>query len=195
MLGVGAITSRGTVGASGGLTIVVNGALDPEAVARQIKRILAGHDRRAGAEPSQGDGQDGPLSSGQRSVGPAEPHEPFRHEEVASVQNRVADQVEVGVRAGRYSCGASWHPHWFPFYQVNRGEWNARAEEVGKRVAAGDVELWRQIFLANRAGTLKAVADFETVWKQFRIALESADGRALADLLAEGKRRRDAVGS
>lgn len=63
------------------------------------------------------------------------------------------------------------------------------------RVAAGDAELWRQILLANRAGTLKGLADFETVLKRFQAALESADGASLADLLAEGKRRRDAVGS
>jgi phage-related protein len=35
-------------GGSGGINIVVNGALDPEATARQIRRILAGHDRRVG---------------------------------------------------------------------------------------------------------------------------------------------------
>jgi prephenate dehydrogenase len=63
------------------------------------------------------------------------------------------------------------------------------------RVAAGDVELWRQIFLANRAPTLKALADFETVLSRFRAALETADAALLAELLAEGKRRRDAVGS
>jgi prephenate dehydrogenase len=63
------------------------------------------------------------------------------------------------------------------------------------RIAAGDVELWRQIFLSNRAGTLLALADFETVLKEFRSALESSDGNRLAELLAEGKRRRDAVGS
>ena len=33
---------------SAGVTIVVNGALDPEAVARQIRRILAGHGARTG---------------------------------------------------------------------------------------------------------------------------------------------------
>ena len=63
------------------------------------------------------------------------------------------------------------------------------------RIAAGDVELWRQIFLANRASTLKALADFETVLARFRTALETATERCLAELLAEGKRRRDAVGS
>jgi prephenate dehydrogenase len=63
------------------------------------------------------------------------------------------------------------------------------------RIAAGDAELWRQIFLANRGHTLKALADFETVLARFRAALEAADGTLLAELLAEGKRRRDAVGS
>jgi prephenate dehydrogenase len=63
------------------------------------------------------------------------------------------------------------------------------------RIAAGDAELWRQIFLANRSPTLKALADFETVLSRFRAALEAADGSLLAELLAEGKRRRDAVGN
>jgi phage-related protein len=34
--------------ASAGLTIVINGAIDPEATARQIRRILTAHDRRVG---------------------------------------------------------------------------------------------------------------------------------------------------
>jgi prephenate dehydrogenase len=63
------------------------------------------------------------------------------------------------------------------------------------RIASGDAELWRQIFLANRDATLKALADFETVLSRFRAALNAADGALLADLLAEGKSRRDAVGS
>jgi len=63
------------------------------------------------------------------------------------------------------------------------------------RVAAGDTELWRQIFLANRAHTLKALDDFGTVLERFRAALQSGDGTLLAALLAEGKRRRDSLGS
>jgi prephenate dehydrogenase len=63
------------------------------------------------------------------------------------------------------------------------------------RIAASDVDLWRQIFLANRSPTLKALADFETVLSRFRTALETADAALLTELLAEGKRRRDAVGS
>jgi prephenate dehydrogenase len=63
------------------------------------------------------------------------------------------------------------------------------------RIAAGDAELWRQIFLSNRVCTLKALADFEKVLTGFRAALDSADGAALTELLLEGKRRRDALGS
>ncbi len=63
------------------------------------------------------------------------------------------------------------------------------------RIAASDPELWRQIFLANREDTLKALADFETVLLRLRSAVEQADARLLTALLAEGKRRRDAVGS
>jgi hypothetical protein len=50
--GVGAprVMSRGaaTSTTSGGVTINVTGAVDPEATARQIRRILGGHDRRVG---------------------------------------------------------------------------------------------------------------------------------------------------
>ena len=63
------------------------------------------------------------------------------------------------------------------------------------RIAAGDAELWRQILLTNRSHTLKALADFETVLERFRAALEAGDGPTLQELLAEGKTRRDAVGS
>lgn len=47
--GVGATARVGVPGGGGGLTVIVNGALDPEAVARQINRIVGGHDRRIGA--------------------------------------------------------------------------------------------------------------------------------------------------
>ena len=63
------------------------------------------------------------------------------------------------------------------------------------RIAAGDVELWRQILLANSVHTLKALDDFGTVIARLRQALQDRDGRVLADILAEGKRRRDALGS
>ena len=58
-----------------------------------------------------------------------------------------------------------------------------------------DPDLWRQIFLANQGHTLKALADFETVLLRLRAAVERADATLLSALLAEGKRRRDAVGS
>jgi prephenate dehydrogenase len=63
------------------------------------------------------------------------------------------------------------------------------------RIAAGDVELWRQIFAANRDHSLRALDDFAKVLAQARAALEKTDYEALAALLAQGKRVRDAVGN
>ncbi len=61
------------------------------------------------------------------------------------------------------------------------------------RVAAGDVELWRQIFVENREGTLKSLDKFETVLAEFRLALEKMDEEKLIQLLNAGKKNRDAV--
>jgi hypothetical protein len=46
----GASTRSGgtTKAAPAPITVIVNGAIDPEATARQIKRILSAHDRRTG---------------------------------------------------------------------------------------------------------------------------------------------------
>ena len=63
------------------------------------------------------------------------------------------------------------------------------------RVAAGDVELWRQILADNRDHVLKSLSKFETVLTSFREALETEDDTRLVRLLKEGKRQRDAVGN
>lgn len=63
------------------------------------------------------------------------------------------------------------------------------------RIAAGDVELWRQILLGNGGRTLQALARFEKVLSDFRAALEANDARRLCELLEAGKRRRDALAS
>ena len=63
------------------------------------------------------------------------------------------------------------------------------------RIAAGDVELWRQILLDNRVHTLKALDRFERLLSDFRTALEAGDSAALAKLLTQGKRIRDFVGN
>lgn len=63
------------------------------------------------------------------------------------------------------------------------------------RIAAGDAELWRQILLANRDHSLRALAKFAKVLSQLRSALRDRDGEALRHLLEAGKQTRDAVGS
>lgn len=63
------------------------------------------------------------------------------------------------------------------------------------RIAAADVDLWSQILQQNSPHTLKALSNFETVLQSFRAALESADESSLRQLLEQGKKHRDALGS
>jgi prephenate dehydrogenase len=63
------------------------------------------------------------------------------------------------------------------------------------RVAAGDVEMWRQIIGENRAGVLKSLDKFGKVLAKLRAAVESGDDARLVEILKAGRRIRDAVGS
>jgi prephenate dehydrogenase len=63
------------------------------------------------------------------------------------------------------------------------------------RVAAGDPSLWVGIFLSNREAISQALAGFEDGLARFRTALEAGDRAAMDDLLQQGKRSRDALGS
>jgi prephenate dehydrogenase len=63
------------------------------------------------------------------------------------------------------------------------------------RVAAGDVDLWRQILLDNRVYVLKSLDRFEKLLASFRRALEKDHHSKLIQQLAAGKRNRDSVGN
>ncbi len=63
------------------------------------------------------------------------------------------------------------------------------------RVAAGDPVLWTGIFLQNRAAMLDAVGLMQERLLAFETALKTHDRAALDDLLDQGKRTRDALGS
>lgn len=63
------------------------------------------------------------------------------------------------------------------------------------RVAAGDASLWRPIFASNRAEVAGAVAKFQHHLDRLVAALHDQDDEQLEQLLAEGKKNRDAVGS
>jgi prephenate dehydrogenase len=63
------------------------------------------------------------------------------------------------------------------------------------RVAAGNVEMWRDIFTENRERLLAAHERFIGTLDQFRQALEDDNIEALMQLLEQGKQNRDAVGS
>jgi prephenate dehydrogenase len=63
------------------------------------------------------------------------------------------------------------------------------------RLAAADPELWRQIFVANRAAMAEAVERFNASLGALHQALQSGDEPKLLELLAEAKQVRDALGS
>jgi prephenate dehydrogenase len=63
------------------------------------------------------------------------------------------------------------------------------------RVAAGDPELWQQIFSENRPHVLQSLAGFEKVLSALRKALEEDNAAEMARILMAGKDKRDTLGS
>jgi prephenate dehydrogenase len=63
------------------------------------------------------------------------------------------------------------------------------------RIAAGDPELWRQIFSQNRDNLLSALDVYEAKLKAFANALRQGDDSEMAKLLTIAKTNRDALGS
>ncbi len=61
------------------------------------------------------------------------------------------------------------------------------------RIAASDPDLWTAIFLENKGPLLDALVDYESVLKEFRIALERAGKQRLRALWEESKNRRNSV--
>jgi prephenate dehydrogenase len=62
------------------------------------------------------------------------------------------------------------------------------------RIAAGDAQLWTQIFNQNRAAVIDALRRFEHRLAAFEEALAAGDSASLTIQLQEAKRIRDAVG-
>ncbi|MDC0934865.1 prephenate dehydrogenase [Pirellulales bacterium] len=62
------------------------------------------------------------------------------------------------------------------------------------RIAAGDAEMWTQIFAANRECVLLALEPFDRQVRELRAALESENWDQLQRLLLDAKRTRDALG-
>jgi cyclohexadieny/prephenate dehydrogenase len=62
------------------------------------------------------------------------------------------------------------------------------------RVAAGGLEMWRAIFLANREPLLHVLGRFRARLEEYTAALAAGDAEALARLWLEGKQSRDALG-
>ncbi len=63
------------------------------------------------------------------------------------------------------------------------------------RVAAGSVELWRQILMDNRLPVLEALERFSTSLHPWIKALRCGDAQQLEQLLQAGKQQRDSVGN
>lgn len=63
------------------------------------------------------------------------------------------------------------------------------------RIASGEAELWKQVFLQNRANLLAEIGRFEQGLAALRTALEQDDQSELLRLLSVAKKARDALGS
>ena len=63
------------------------------------------------------------------------------------------------------------------------------------RIAAGDPNVWTPIFQHNRSALLMALEQFEERIHAFRQALTTNDSAAIDQLIAQGKKVRDALGS
>ena len=63
------------------------------------------------------------------------------------------------------------------------------------RIAGGDPALWTPIFEHNRAAVLAALEQLEERLRVFRQALTANDWQLIDQLLTQGKRMRDALGS
>ena len=63
------------------------------------------------------------------------------------------------------------------------------------RIAAADVELWRQILQDNQQNVLEQLQDVRRTIQEFETALSSNDQASLMRLLTAGKQRRDALGN
>lgn len=59
------------------------------------------------------------------------------------------------------------------------------------RLAGGDAEMWRDIFLTNRQAVLGAIDDFDELLMRLRDLVDTADGEAMLSLLAAAKAKRD----
>ncbi len=63
------------------------------------------------------------------------------------------------------------------------------------RVAAGQVELWQDIVRENQEEILAALRRYRGLLDRFETAIAAGDFAKLAELLQEGKQRRDRVGN
>jgi prephenate dehydrogenase len=63
------------------------------------------------------------------------------------------------------------------------------------RVAAGDPELWGQIFAQNRAAMLAALHRFDELLQLLQTHLTEENWPELQQLLQQAKRTRDALGN
>lgn len=59
------------------------------------------------------------------------------------------------------------------------------------RVASGDVEMWRDIYLSNGKALLEALERMEGVFREARALLEKGDAFRIAEWLSEAKKFRD----
>ncbi|MBX3432735.1 MAG: prephenate dehydrogenase/arogenate dehydrogenase family protein [Pirellulales bacterium] len=179
-----------------------------EPVSADLPQLRPGSNRFVGSHPLAGDHRTGPefaradLFEGRTVVvTPEDDTAPALVERIAEFWEALgADVVRLSPHDHDQAVAATSHlPHlvasalaaatpedWLQLAATGWGDTT--------RVAAGDANLWTQIFTQNRAAVLDALRRFEHRLESIARAIDADDRPALTEQLQDAKRIRDALG-
>lgn len=196
--------------ASGEEAFVTDAGSTKAAIVAEVSSSCQGGDSRfIGSHPLAGDHRSGPeyaranLLEGRVVV--VTPQEGSAEEGIAKVesfwQNLGARVVSMSPEEHDEALAATSHlPHVVASVLAGATpeKWLslvASGWEDTTRVAAGDAELWTQIFSQNRPAVLAVIDNFQQELDDLKTSLSQQDWDKLKDTLQNAKRIRDALGN